>query len=41
MVIEQARVDFGEVEEWDILTHTFTVTNTGDDILRIERVSPD
>jgi hypothetical protein len=41
MVIEQARVDFGEVEQWDILTHTFTVTNTGDDILRIERVSPD
>lgn len=41
MVIEERRVDLGEVEQWDILTHTFTVSNTGDDTLRIERVSPD
>jgi hypothetical protein len=41
MVIEQPRVDLGEVEQWDILTHSFTVTTPGDDILRIERVSPD
>ena len=41
MVIEQASVDLGEVEQCDILMHTFMVTNTGDDILRIERVSPD
>lgn len=41
MVIEESRVDFGEVDQWDLLTHTFMVANQGDDVLRIERVSPD
>ena len=41
MVIEESRIDFGEVNQWDLLVHAFTVTNEGDDILRIERVSPD
>jgi hypothetical protein len=41
MVIEASRIDFGEVEQWDLLTHTFTLANEGDEMLRIERVSPD
>ena len=41
MVIEESRIDFGEVDQWDLLVHTFTVANKGDDTLRIERVSPD
>jgi len=41
VVIEKSRIDFGEVNQWDLLVHTFTVTNEGDDTLRIERVSPD
>ena len=41
MVIEEPRIDFGEVEQWDLLHHTFTIANEGDETLRIERVSPD
>ena len=41
MVIEEPRIDFGEVEQWDLLHHTFTLANEGNETLRIERVSPD
>jgi hypothetical protein len=41
MVIEEPWIDFGEVEQWDLLHHTFTIANEGDETLRIERVSPD
>jgi hypothetical protein len=41
MVIEEPRIDFGEVEQWDLLYHTFLIANEGNETLRIERVSPD
>jgi hypothetical protein len=32
---------FGEVNPWEMMEHTFTIFNNGQGVLRIQRVGPD
>lgn len=41
MVISETRFDFGEVDEGSVISHDFTVKNTGNTELQINKVSPD
>ena len=38
--VENATLDFGEVKEGDLVTHTFILSNEGDETLVIEKVNP-
>jgi hypothetical protein len=40
MVLKEREVDFGEVKEGDIIKHTFSVLNQGDEPLEIVEVKP-
>jgi hypothetical protein len=40
MLIER-RHDFEKVKPWEMLEHTFRISNMGATVLRIEQVSPD
>ncbi len=40
MVIEEKQFDAKQVKEGDVIRHTFTVQNTGDQPLQIKRVQP-
>lgn len=40
MVIEENLFDAKQVKEGDVIRHTFTVRNTGDQPLEIKRVQP-
>lgn len=40
MVIEEKLFNAMQVKEGDVIRHTFTVRNTGDQPLKIERVQP-
>ena len=40
MLIEGKEFDFKEIEEGKVITHTFKVSNRGDQTLEIRRVSP-
>lgn len=40
LVLEKNIFDAKEVKEGDIISHTFTVLNRGDSVLRINRVKP-
>ncbi len=40
MMIEETSHDFGIVDEGSVLTHAFTVRNTGDRPLEIKKVTP-
>ena len=38
--VDNATLDFGEVREGDLVTHTFILSNAGDETLVIEKVNP-
>ena len=38
--VRQSRYDWGEVYQGEVVTHTFTLENAGDGILKIEKVKP-
>ena len=40
LVLKQNVFDAKEVKAGDIITHTFTVLNTGDSVLKIDKVKP-
>lgn len=37
-VVQKAEFDFGNINQNDIVKHSFTITNTGDDILKISDI---
>jgi hypothetical protein len=40
MVIEQNSFEAGEFMQGEVIEHTFTVHNTGDDVLEVRKVRP-
>ena len=38
--VDNATLDFGEVKEGDLVTHTFILSNAGDETLVIEKINP-
>ena len=40
MVLKEQDFDFGEVEQGEVITHTFNVLNQGEETLKIEKVNP-
>lgn len=38
--VDNATLDFGEVREGDLVTHTFVLSNAGDETLIIEKINP-
>jgi len=38
--VDNATLDFGEVREGDLVTHTFILSNVGDETLVIEKINP-
>ena len=40
LVLDKNVFDAKEVKEGDIIEHTFTISNTGDSLLEINRVKP-
>jgi uncharacterized repeat protein (TIGR01451 family) len=40
MVLEEKSVDYKQVDEGEVIQHTFNVRNEGDQVLQIKSVKP-